>query len=176
MEEIWKEIGIKKYAVSNLGNVRGQDGIRLLKPATNDHGYKYVTICNDGEKKKSVHILVMEAFVGERPDGYDIDHINRVRDDNRLENLRYCSRSENNLNTCRTRTDIEETDPILREKIIQKKYRDENKDKIIEYQNNYYEQNKDKRLEYQNNYYEQNKYKRLEYQRNYRQKKKEARL
>ena len=123
MEEIWKDIGIKKYAVSNMGNVRGQDGIRLLKPYITTKGYTQVCIYNDTIKiKKNVHILVMEAFVGERPNGYEIDHINRMRDDNRLNNLRYCTRSENNLNTCRTRTDIKETDPILRRKILRRQY------------------------------------------------------
>lgn len=121
-QEIWKDIGIKKYAVSNLGNVRGSDGIRLLKPKT-DNGYRFVTMYKDGIRKhRTIHSLVMEAFVGERPNGYEIDHINRMRDDNRLNNLRYCTRSENNLNTCRTRTDIKETDPILRRKILRRQY------------------------------------------------------
>ncbi len=188
MEEIWKDIGIKNYAVSNMGNVRGADGIRLLKLCDNN-GYKQVGIYNDGKLKPiKIHKLVMEAFVGERPDGFDIDHINRIKNDNRLENLRYCSKSENMLNKCNTRTDIEETDPVLRKKIIQnewnKKYYENNKD----YRKHYYEDNKERYKEYkklykqENNekilegakkYREQNKEKRAEYQRNYRQKKKE---
>lgn len=123
MEEIWKPIGIKNYAVSNLGNVKGQDGIRLLKPYKNPNGYMVINIYNNGIiKMKTIHSLIMLAFIGERPDGIDVDHINRIRDDNRLENLRYCSRSENNLNTCRTRTDILEIDPIKRKLKIAKKY------------------------------------------------------
>jgi hypothetical protein len=146
MEEIWKDIGIKKYAISNMGNVRGQDGIRLLKPKT-DNGYKRISICNNGiTKYRMVHHLVMEAFVGERPVGYETDHINRNPSDNRLENLRYCSRSENMLNTCKTRPDIEETDPILRAKIMDKKYKEEHKEKIKEYQRNYRQKQKEKRL------------------------------
>lgn len=96
MEEIWKDIGIKKYQVSNLGNVKGADGIRLLKPRIKKCGYLEVVIQNDGIKKyKTIHSLVMETFVGERPEGMDIDHINRIKNDNCLGNLRYCSRSEN---------------------------------------------------------------------------------
>lgn len=151
MEEIWKDIGIKKYAVSNMGNVRGQDGVRLLKPLYYKNGYMYVNIYNDCIcKHKMIYHLVMEAFVGERPIGYETDHINRIKNDNRLENLHYCSKSENMLNTCKTRTDIEEKDPMLRAKIIQK-----------ECSKKHYEKNRDKKLEYD---------------KNYRQKKKEAKL
>ena len=166
MEEIWKDIGIKKYAISNMGNVRGQDGIRLLKPLYYTNGYMYVNIYNDGiMKHKMVHHLVMETFVGERPIGYETDHINRIKNDNRLENLRYCSKHDNMLNTCKTRTDIEETDPLLRAKIIQKechkKYRERNRDKLLETYKNYYRENRDKKLEYDRNYRQKQKEKRL---------------
>jgi hypothetical protein len=102
MDEIWKPIGIANYAVSNLGTVKGKNGIRILKPATNHHGYKYVVICDDNIKKhRFIHHLVIEAFVGERPLGFVTDHINRIRDDNRLENLRYCTHLENSINSKR---------------------------------------------------------------------------
>jgi hypothetical protein len=147
MEEIWKDIGIEKYAVSNMGNVRGQDGIRLLKPFGNGGGYMCVNIYNLSIRKPiSIHKLVMKTFVGERPVGYEIDHINRNPSDNRLENLRYCSSSENKLNTHRTRTDIEETNSVLRKKIIDKKYREEHRDKLLEYLRNYRQKQKEKRL------------------------------
>lgn len=150
-EEIWKDIGIQKYAISNFGNIKGSDGIRLLKPYYNRKGYINIYLYNNGIRKhKKIHQLVLEAFVGQRPNGFDIDHINRIRNDNRLENLRYCTRSENNLNRCDTRTDITETDPILRAKIINKecnkKYRENNKEKIKESQKKYRQKQKEQRL------------------------------
>ena len=42
-----------------------------------------------------VHRLVWETFVGEIPSGYQIDHKNTIRDDNRLENLRCVTPKEN---------------------------------------------------------------------------------
>ena len=154
MEEIWKDIGIKKYAISNMGNVRGADGVRILSYKTIKDGYRFVTMYKDGIRKhRTIHSLVMEAFVGERPNGYETDHINRIRDDNRLENLRYCSKSENMLNRCDTRTDIEETDSVLRKKIRDKKNRDNNKERAKKYR----QINRDKNIEYQRNYYRQKK-------------------
>jgi len=132
MEEVWKDIGIKNYAISNFGNIRGADGIRLLKPYPNHHGYKYVIINNDGIKKhKMIHHLVMEAFIGERPNGYVTDHINRIRDDNRLENLRYCSCLENSMNAKNYNTEI-----LLhgkeRYRITEKLWYERNKERLLE--------------------------------------------
>ena len=56
-------------------------------------GYIHIQI---GVKMYKVHRLIMMAFVGESQQ--EVDHINRIKTDNRFENLRYCTRSENNLN------------------------------------------------------------------------------
>lgn len=45
-----------------------------------------------------VHRIIWETFYGEIPEGYQIDHINTIRDDNRLENLRLVSCKENHNN------------------------------------------------------------------------------
>lgn len=42
-----------------------------------------------------VHRIIYETFVGPIPDGYEIDHINTVKTDNRLENLRWVTPKEN---------------------------------------------------------------------------------
>lgn len=55
-----------------------------------------------------VHRLVWETFNGEIPQGYEIDHINGVRDDNRLENLRCVTHAEN-INNPLTRNHISES-------------------------------------------------------------------
>ena len=57
------------------------------------NGYIRIQI---GEKHYHVHRLIMMAFVGDSDK--DVDHINRIKTDNRFENLRYCTRSENQLN------------------------------------------------------------------------------
>lgn len=133
MNEIWKPIGIKNYQVSNLGNVKGQDGIRLLKPKKHLAGYLFVTIC-DGitQKQKTIHSLVMKSFVGERPEGMDIDHINRIRNDNCLENLRYITHADNQRNMKTYDNTILETNRKKRQNILRRKSRLKNKlDEII---------------------------------------------
>ena len=62
------------------------------------NGYYYVQI---GKKKYYVHRLIIETFIGHIPTGMVIDHINRIKTDNRLENLRVVSYRENNINSVR---------------------------------------------------------------------------
>ena len=59
--------------------------------------------CNDylrtriDEKKVLVHTIIALCYLGERPEGKQIDHINSIRNDNRVENLQYITASENCL-------------------------------------------------------------------------------
>ena len=59
-------------------------------------GYRTVKIKN---KNYQVHRIIWEMFNNPIPDGFEIDHINRNRDDNKLENLRLCTRSQQISNT-----------------------------------------------------------------------------
>lgn len=51
------------------------------------------------KKKFKAHRVVWDLFRGEVPDGYMVDHMNRDKGDNRLDNLRLVSRRENLLNS-----------------------------------------------------------------------------
>ena len=112
MKEIWKDIpGYEGYyQVSNIGNVRSMDrwikrsgGVgdlhvkeKILANCTSRHGYVQLSLHKDKKSKKIfAHVLVMLAFVGEKTKGNDVNHINGIKNDNRLENLEYCTRSEN---------------------------------------------------------------------------------
>jgi len=91
-----------------------------LKPSTNN-GYKYVKICDNGViKSMSVSRLILLVFVGENLEKPECDHIDRNKENNRLENLHWVTREENNRNRSVTRTDITETDSRSRKNIINK--------------------------------------------------------
>ena len=49
-------------------------------------------------KNYAVHRVIWEMFNGPIPDGLQIDHINRIKSDNRIENLRLANNSQNQQN------------------------------------------------------------------------------
>lgn len=106
MEEIWKPIkGFEeKYYISNKGNVLaknyGRSGkSKLLKPTLSTTGYLKVELWT-GTKRKiyKLHRLIAEAFIPNPENKPCIDHINTIRTDNRIENLRWVTHKENMRN------------------------------------------------------------------------------
>jgi len=79
------------YWAVTRGTVKA--GSRAGGPVGN--GYRRVGV---GGKSLREHRIIYEMFNGPIPEGMDIDHINGVRDDNRIENLRVVTRSENHHN------------------------------------------------------------------------------
>ena len=111
--ENWKQISnFENYEISNLGNLRNfkTKKHRSLKP--NKYGYIYIPIVDNNKKRKScgIHKLVGKAFLPNPDNLSTIDHINRNRADNRLENLRWASHKKQTktCNTCNLTLDISE--------------------------------------------------------------------
>lgn len=100
MIEEWREHPQHKgYMVSTLGRIIGRRG-HLLKPGTNHRsGYRYVGIARaDGTGKcdsHHVHKLVLETFVGYRPEGLEASHLDGNKENNALSNLRWETRLQN---------------------------------------------------------------------------------
>ena len=114
--EIWKDVqgyeGL--YQVSNLGMVKSlgrfvvrplsQKGYRwkaekILKPRKNHYGYLRFNLYKDGKRKTiSVHRLVAIAFIPNPENKPHIDHINTIRTDNNVKNLRWVTVQENARN------------------------------------------------------------------------------
>lgn len=95
-KEIWKEIVRTSrctYYVSNRGNVKSSRG--LLKILLRPNGYPYVHI---GTRKYLVSRLVAKAFIANPDNKPFIDHIDTDPTNNTVENLRWCTQSENLLN------------------------------------------------------------------------------
>jgi len=97
-----------RYEVSDTGQVRsvdrrvrdarGYDVFMRGQPIKSRlvRGYPQVNLMRPGKTwSAKVHTLVLLAFVGQRPDGHEARHLNGDRTDNRLENLRWGTREEN---------------------------------------------------------------------------------
>lgn len=81
----------KGYYVNDQGEVFDRHG-RKMKGFKDSNGYHLSSIMG---KHVLTHRLVWEAFFGEIPEGYEIDHINTIRNDNRLSNLRITTHRAN---------------------------------------------------------------------------------
>lgn len=98
MSEFWKTTE-GPYEVSNRGRVRNAKSGKLLRARRDADGYLLVTLWLPKKADRKVHRLVLAAFRGAcTKDQPEADHINGKRDDNRLENLRWASRSVNRRN------------------------------------------------------------------------------
>lgn len=113
--EIWKDIPEYEglYQVSNMGRVKSFDrttqvkhpqGVRtkkffgkILTPQIVGQGYLRIILHkNDKGRGFYIHTLILITFAG-IISGKECNHKNGIKKDNRLENLEYCTRSENNL-------------------------------------------------------------------------------
>ena len=99
MEEVWKPVySFERYEISNMGNIRR--GVKPLVPGLDTYGYRQVNLYGGGKRyTRKVYRLVIEAFNPNIENKPQIDHINRIRTDDRLENLRWATASENVRNS-----------------------------------------------------------------------------
>lgn len=103
LKEVWFCIkDFPNYKVSNLGSVkslnyRNKRIEKKLAKRKNQDGYIMAMLRHNGvSKNKRVHRLVAEAFIPNHNNKPYINHINGVKSGNRIENLEWCTSSENN--------------------------------------------------------------------------------
>ena len=95
-----KEIkGYNNYLIYPDGRVWSKNINGFLKELNNDDGYKQVGLWKDGINKTcKIHRLVAEHYIPNPDNKKEVDHRYRDKTDNRVESLRWVTRSENNQN------------------------------------------------------------------------------
>lgn len=102
MSEDWRVIEeFPQYSVSSIGRVRHDKLNRYKKQTISPLGYITVCFknCEGATRCRFLHRLVGCAFIPNPENKPIIDHINRIKTDNRIENLRWVTHTENNYNT-----------------------------------------------------------------------------
>jgi hypothetical protein len=108
------------YAVTNFGDVYSYKSNRFLKPQDNGKGYLQVTLTKGNVKiKYYVHRLVAETFIPRfNIDGivWTVDHINKIRYDNRVNNLQWVTNYDNiKLMHERNKITIEDVNRLIKQ-------------------------------------------------------------
>ncbi len=98
MAERWKTVpGHEEYAVSTSGRVRRTSTGKVLTPWL-QHGYEWVHLSAGAKSARmAVHRVVLTAFVCPKPAGMECRHLNGQRRDNRLVNLTWGTKEQNEL-------------------------------------------------------------------------------
>ena len=111
--ETWKVInGFSDYLVSDMGNLKHRWLLHDVTQKTDKNGYLYVVLIDDYGKSQHewIHRIVAKSFclhTKHSPLHYTVDHISRIKTDNRSENLRYATPTMQANNRCNSKNRIE---------------------------------------------------------------------
>lgn len=102
--EIWKDIVWYEwvYQISSIWRVRSLKFwlCKILKPHHNRKWYMVIGLNKNFKKKNFIlHRLLLKSFIPNPENKPQVNHINWIRDDNRLENLEWCTVSENQIHS-----------------------------------------------------------------------------
>ena len=96
MEPIFGYEGI--YWINREGEIRNRNHT-ILKPCEDKKGYLYIGLTKDRKKiKYKVHRLLAIQYIPNHYNKTQVDHIDRDRKNNSLDNLRWATASENSIN------------------------------------------------------------------------------
>ena len=106
-DEIWRDVvgyeGL--YQISSYGRLMSlhKQSNRLLKGKYDKDGYVEYALCRNGKVKyRRSHRLVAEMFIPNTEDKPMVNHINGIKDDNRVDNLEWCTNRDNTIHAWNT--------------------------------------------------------------------------
>lgn len=101
--EIWKDCpSFPGYKASNYGWVEYPSGHRTLGGIHKTKGYRFAAPSKYQKFAKAIHLYVADAFLPPDPSRIYVNHKNRDRSDNRIENLERVTPSENSYHAWNT--------------------------------------------------------------------------
>jgi len=115
----WKIIeNYSNYSVSNIGTVKNNKTNKILRNNVKC-GYSNITLTDKTNKKTfKVHRLVAFYFIENKENKMEVNHKNKNRLDNRVENLEWVTRIENNIHrTINLKIKNNRNKPIIRQDI-----------------------------------------------------------
>ena len=92
--------GYEDYLIYEDGRIWSKYGKgRFMKPLPDSNGYLHVRLYKDGKSKTmTIHRLIGNAYIPNPENKPEIDHIDNIRQNNDISNLRWVTKSENKRN------------------------------------------------------------------------------